>query len=330
MSQLSNQYDQLLDYLKTQKQPVKKTPAKEKTAKKDAKPEAKVDTKKLLEDSKIHSFMPSDKFHEESKSLGFSVKKFTAMMRGKLIEEHKKLQSYERPYISVTELCNCIRQCYYVRMRYPVNLNKLYNYPYLYIIQKVGNEIHAVIQDLYDFVEKEKTVVSERFKVKGRVDGIRESFLCEIKSIDDNKFTDTYIKEHYIQANIYAYILNTEYDYKLTTITIIYVMRSLKRIVAYDLPVDNKLAESFLNMAPILKSSLETSQVPDPFGSTDETCKYCLFMDACKNDKPKEVMQPFLKKKKLVAKAKPKQEVQQEAKPKPENEKKTQKSAFLL
>ena len=318
MSQLSNQYDQLLDYLKTQKQPVKKTPAKEVKAKKEAKPEEKVDTKKLLEDSKIHSFIPNDRFNTDSKSLGFSVKKFTAMMRGKLIEEHKKIQSYERPYISVTELCDCIRKCYYVRMRYPVNLNKLYNYPYLYIIQKVGNEIHAVIQELYDFAETEKTVVSERFKVKGRVDGIRESFLCEIKSIDDNKFTDTYIKEHYIQANIYAYILNTEYDYKLKTITIIYVMRSLKRIVAYDLPVDNKLAESLLNMAPILKSSLETSQVPDPFGATNEACKYCLFVESCKNDKPKEILQPFLKPKKI------------EVKQKPKNKKKTDKTAFLL
>jgi len=320
MSQLSNQYDQLLDYLKTQKAPTKKkTPAKESKPKKIAKPEEKVDTKKLLEDSKIHSYIPDDKFDIESKSLGFSVKKFTTMMRGKLIEEHKKLQSYERPYISVTELCDCIRKCYYVRMRYPVNLNKLYNYPYLYIIQKVGNEIHEVIQGLYDFAETEKTVVSERFKVKGRIDGIRESFLCEIKSISDDKFKDTYIREHYVQANIYAYILNEEYDYKINTITIIYVMRSLKRIVAYDLPVDKKLAESILNRAPILKSSIETSQVPDPFGSTDETCKYCLYRNQCKDDKPHEVLQAFAKKQKSTPKAN-----------KQAPAKKSRKEAFLL
>lgn len=320
MSKLSNQYDQLLDYLKSQEKPKPKqgTPVK-KVIQEKKDPKEENSTKKLLEDSKIHSFIPDDKFDVDSKSLGFSVKKFTSMMRAKLIEEHKKLQSYERPYISVTELCTCIRQCYYVRMRYPVNLNKLYQFPYLYLIQKVGNEIHAVIQGLYDFSETEKTVVSERFKVKGRIDGIRERFLCEIKSIDVDKFNNTYVKEHYVQANVYAHILNEEYDYKIDTITIIYVLRNLKRIVAYDLPVDKKLAESYLNRAPILKSSLETSQIPDPFGATEETCKYCLFQNQCKEDKPKEMLQPFAQKAKKPNRVK-----------KPKEEKKDKKSAFLL
>ena len=317
MSQLTNQYDQLLKYLQDQ-EPKKKPPVKVATAKKKTNPEDKSDTKKLLEDSKIHSFIPDDKFDVDSKSFGFSVKKFLGMMRSKLIEEHKKLQSYERPYISVTELCNCLRQCYYVRMRYTVNLARQYNYPYLMMIQKVGNEIHDVIQNLYDFAETEKTVVSERFKVKGRVDAIRESFLCEIKSIDDQKFNNTYIQEHFVQANVYAYILNTEYDYKIDTITLIYVMRSLKRIVAYDLPINDKLAESVLNRGPILKSALETSQVPDPFGATKAICKYCLFKEPCKNDKANELLPPFLNIKKSATKKKK------------VNKKKDPKEAFLL
>ena len=318
MSKLSNQYDQLLDYLKSQNIKPKETPAKVIKEKKEAKQES-VDTKKIIEDSKIHSFIPDDKFDVESKSLGFNVKKFTALMRAKLIEEHKKIQSYERPYISVTEICGCIRQCYYVRMRYPVNLNRQYQFPYVYLIQKIGNQIHEVIQNLYDFSETEKTVVSERFKVKGRIDGIRESFLCEIKSIDVEKFNNTYIKEHYVQANIYAYILNTEYDYKIDTITIIYVLRNLKRIIAYDLPLNNKLAESFLSRSLILKSSLDTSQVPDPFGATEETCKYCLFKDQCKQDKPKELLPPYLQKPKKANRVQ-----------KPVEEKPDKKTAFLL
>lgn len=319
MSKLSNQYDDLLKYLQSQDtKPKRETPAKVTKGKKDEKAEP-IDTKKLIEDAKIHSFIPDDKWSEDSKSLGFSVKKFQKMMRAKLIEEHKKLQSYERPYISVTELCDCIRKCYYTRMRYPVNLNKQYKYPPLYMIQQVGNTIHDVIQELYDFSETEKTVVSERFKVKGRIDGIRESFLCEIKSIADKKFKNTYVKEHYIQANIYAYILNKEYDYKIDTITIIYVLRSLQKIVAFDLPVNDKLALTFLNKAPILKSSIETTQVPDPFGATDETCKYCQFIDQCKQDKPKELLAPFMKKPKPVKKA-----------TKPVKEKDDKKTAFLL
>ena len=219
------------------------------------------------------------------------------MMRSKLIEEHKKSQSYERPYISVSELTNCLRQCYYYRMRYPVNLNKMHQYPYLYLIQKVGNKIRDVIQSLYNFTETEKTIVSQKFQVKGRVDGIHESFLCEIKSIDIDKFKNKYIKEHYLQAIIYAYILNAEYAYKIEIITIIYVMRNLKRIVPFDLPVDHKLAESLLSRAPILKSALDTLQVPDPFGANQEHCKYCLYKKQCKEDKCNEIAQPFMRKK---------------------------------
>jgi len=314
MTKLSNEYDKLLQYLISQDKQKHELPVKVKPAKKETKSE---EMSRLIEESKVHSFIPSDKFDDGSLSLGFNVKQFSKMMRAKLIEEHKKLQSYERPYISVSELCTCLRQCYYVRKHYPVNMNKLYQFSFLYLIQKIGNSIHSVIQELYNFSETEKTVVSERFKVKGRIDGIRESFLYEIKSIDTEKFKNTYNKEHYIQANIYAFILNTEYDYKIDTITIIYVLRNLKKIVAYDLPVDNKAAESFLSKAPILKSSLENSQLIDPFGATNETCTFCLFKDQCRQDKYSKIVPPFLKIKKINRVEKP-------------EENKEKKSVFLL
>lgn len=294
MSKLNNEYKKLLDYLESQNR--EKSPSKEVVEKKVEKPKIS-ETEKILEESKIHSYVPGQTFRKLPESKGFNIAKFESMMRGKLIEEYKKSQSYERPYISVSELTNCLRQCYYNRMRYPVNLNQLFNFSYLFLIQKVGNQIHSVIQEIYGFSEVEKTVVSERFKVKGRVDGIQESFLFEIKSIDADKLVNTYIKEHYLQGLIYAYILNTEYDYEIKTITIIYIKRDLKSIIPFDLPVDYKLAESLLNRAPILKSALETHQIPDPFGATKEHCKYCVFRSQCKEDKPMEILQPFKKKK---------------------------------
>lgn len=294
MNNLNNEYAKLLDYFNQQGQE-RKPPVKESPKKKEEKIEIS-DTKQLIEESKIHSHIPGQTFKQVPKSEGFDTEKFESMMRAKLIEEHKKIQSYERPNISVTELIGCLRQCYYVRMRYPVNLNKMYQYPYLYLIQKVGNKIHDVIQSLYNFTETEKTIVSQKFQVKGRVDGIHESFLYEIKSIDIDKFKNKYIKEHYLQAIIYAYILNAEYAYKIETITIIYVMRNLKRIVPFDLPVDHKLAESLLSRAPILKSALNTLQVPDPFGANQEYCKYCLYKKQCKEDKCNEIAQPFMRK----------------------------------
>lgn len=301
MSNLNNEYQKLLKYFNDQNQ--KKSPAKEVLKKKVEKIETS-ETKKLLEESKIHSYIPGETFKKLPESKGFSIKKFETMMRSKLIEEHKKSQSYERPYISVSELTNCLRQCYYYRMRYPVNLNEMYNFSYLFLIQKVGNKIHSVIQGIYGFSEVEKTVVSEKYKVKGRVDGIQESFLFEIKSVDAIKIVNTYVKEHYLQGLVYAYILNTEYEYEIKTITIVYVKRDLKTVIPFDLPVDYKLAESLLNRAPILKSALETHQIPDPFGATKDHCKFCSFKKQCKEDKPIEILQPFAKKKKKIEKSK--------------------------
>jgi len=296
MANLNNAYEKLLNYYDNQ--PKKKPPVKEPVAKKvEKKKKASFDTKKFIEDSKIPAYVP-DPIAEKSKSKSFDVQKFESMMRTKLLEEHKKIQSYERPYISVTEICGCLRQSYYVRMRYPVNLHDQFRFSYLYLIQKIGNKIHEVIQDLYDFSEIEKTIVSEKYKVKGRIDGIRGSFVHEIKSIDDVKFKNTFIREHYFQGLVYAYILNTEYDYNITTITIIYVMRNLKRITPFDIPIDNQLAESLLSRAPLLISSIKASQVPDPFGATKEMCTFCLFKKQCKQDQVNEVKQPFIKEKK--------------------------------
>ena len=299
MSNLNNEYKKLLNYFSNQNQ--RTSPAKEVLKKKVEKIETS-DTKKLIEESKIHSYVPGETFRKLPESKGFSIQKLETMMRSKLIEEHKKNQSYERPYISVSELISCLRQCYYYRMRYPVNLNQLYNFSYLFLIQKVGNKIHSVVQEIYGFSEIEKTVVSEKYKVKGRVDGIQESFLFEIKSVDAIKTVNTYVKEHYLQGLVYAYILNTEYEYEIKTITIVYVKRDLKNIIPFDLPVDYKLAESLLNRAPILKSALETHQIPDPFGATKNICNFCLFKEQCKQDIPAEILQPFAKKRKQIKK----------------------------
>jgi len=320
MSELSNEYSKLFDYLdyykksseSSRKKQVKKKPKKS-SEDKPIKEKEKIaaETLKLLEESEIHSYIPA---HLPKKTGGFDVEKFEVLMRSKLIDEYKRLQSYERPYISVTELYNCTRQNYYVRLRYPIDTREKFRFAYLYLIQKVGNEIHSVIQDLYDFTEIEKTIVSEHYKVKGRIDGIRESYVYDIKSIDPGKFKNEYLKEHFYQPNIYAYILNSEYDYKIKKVTIIYVSRNLKQIIPFDVPIDDSLAKSHLSRAPLLLKSISKREVIDPIGATAEHCKYCLYKKFCEKDKCIEIIQPFAKK------AKKKQEAKQERK----------KTAFLL
>jgi len=306
---LSNEYEKLLAYLSAN---LPETPTKQKSGKPvNSKAEIKKDSKKvavekstqqLIEDSKIHSYIPPMEdpvFQQYNKSVGFDVVAFEKGMRQKLIEEYKKSQTYERPYISVTEICNCIRSNFYNRMKYKVDLKKKFNFSYLYLIQRVGNEIHNVVQGLYNFNETEKTIVSETYKVKGRVDGIRESYLYELKSIDEDKLKGKYKEEHYHQGIIYAYILNTEYEYKIKKIVIVYFIRNLKKVIPFDLPLDDSLAKSLLERAITLKSSININEVPDPIGATNDQCYWCLYKTYCEKDQCQNVLQPWKKSKKV-------------------------------
>lgn len=295
MKNLSNEYEDLLQYLENQETKKKDVvPTSTKSIRKGTKVEVLNKTRHLIEESKdIHADVPLDV--RPQSSAGFDVSKFESLMRSRLIDEHKRLQSYERPYISVGELFNCIRGDFYNRQRYPVDVKKQFSFSYLYLIREVGNTIHTVVQSLYDFAEVEKTVVSERYKVKGRADAVKGEFLYEIKSIEKLE-KKTYNKEHYFQGLVYACILNNEYNYNIKTITILYVLRNLKNVFPFDLPMDNELADSFLKRSSVLQSSLVSKKVPEPIGSSEEQCRYCLYKKFCERDKT-EIIQPFKKSK---------------------------------
>ena len=218
-------------------------------------------------------------------SMGFDVNKFESLMREQLVNENQKMQNYERPYISVTELFNCLRQKYYIRKKYKVDIEKQFDFSYLLLINEVGNTVHSLIQKLYDHTEIEKTIISKKYNVKGRVDGIKNNFILEYKTIDEAKFEGKHIESHYFQGLIYAYILNSEYDYKIDTITIVYITRNLKRIVPFDLPIDDNKAIQFLKVAPILKNCLDKNSVPDPLNSDEEQCKWCQYKIYCDKEK---------------------------------------------
>lgn len=288
---LANEYEKLLQYLENQK-PNKKT----------IKPDIKEEKSKKfkLEEYKNIPTVQHYKKPKKSTSKFFNVNDFEELMRKKLIEKHISYQNYERPYISVSELYNCLRQNYFVRKKYQIDIRKQYNFSYLYFIQHVGNTIHDVIQELYNFDESEKTVLSEKFKVKGRVDSIKGSTVFEIKSIDSSKFKGKAIKEHIFQGMVYAYILNTEYNYNIKNITIIYVIRTLKSIHPIDIDMDMKLGENLITRAPLLLDALNKNSIIDPIGATKEQCKWCSFRDKfCKNESYNQIKPPFIKNKKL-------------------------------
>lgn len=298
----NNDYSKLLLYLENESKYVAVPEIKTLKKSKEKKlRNVKDETKRILEEStELYSDVT---WKNGTASKGFNVHRFESLMRSKLVDNYKRLESYERPYISVTELYKCLRQNYYVRIRSPIDIKKQFNFSYLYLIQKIGNNVHDIIQDLYDFSETEKTVISQKYKVKGRIDALKERFLYELKTIDPVKFKGKYFKEHYYQGLIYAYILNSEYNYNIDTIVIIYIPRDLKRIVPFDLPLDDSLAKSFLDRSQILLSSLVSRKPPDPLGADLEQCKWCLYKEYCQKDET-SMIQPFLKKKVKKSKSK--------------------------
>jgi len=298
---LSNEYRDLLQYLENQDKPtsVKVEAVKPEKPRPEVKEESTSDkTKRIIEECQdIYSDIPLYDDNSKSSSKGFVVEKFEALMRAKLVDEDKRLQSYERPYISVTELYDCLRQKYYNRMKYTVNIQEQYRFSYLYLINQVGNLVHDVVQSLYGFSEVEKTIVSEKFKVKGRVDAIKDRILYEFKTIDPEKFKNKYIKEHEYQGMIYAYILNTEYGYDIDTITIVYILRNLKRIAPFDIPYNSEVAESFLKNAITLRKSISAKKVPEPLNATLTQCTFCQYKKFCEDDQC-TINRPFTPKKK--------------------------------
>jgi len=243
--------------------------------------EVRKSTKEIIEKSKSKE----EKKSSDKKSSGFDIKKFESLMRAKLVDEYKKLQSYERPYISVSELVSCIRKTYYYRMKYSVDIKDLFKFPYVDIIQEVGNAIHSYIQTVYDFTEVNKTILSEKYKVKGRIDAYKDGHLYEIKTVDEDKFSNIFISEHRDQALIYSYIMNTEYDYNIHTVTGLYVMRNnLRKIQPFDSLMDEDRAKSLLDRALILRTNLVKNIVPDPLGATIDQCSFCEFRKFCEKD----------------------------------------------
>jgi CRISPR/Cas system-associated exonuclease Cas4 (RecB family) len=172
------------------------------------------------------------------------------------------------------------------------------------MINKVGNVVHDIIQDLYNFTEIEKTIISEKYKIKGRIDGIKDNFVYEIKTIDNTKFDGGYLESHYQQGLIYGHILNEEYNYNIDTIVLIYVTRDLKRIIPFDLPLDTTLSQSLISRSLILRDSLDTKSVPEPIAADKEQCKWCSYKDYCEKDGSDGHI-PFLEKKKPKEKNKP-------------------------
>jgi hypothetical protein len=337
MANDSSKYASLLKYLEHHevavKPPIKEKPKTKKVKEKKPEPEVKEDpreevrklTKEMMKETEAFSFVPA---HVKKKypTEGFNVRLLEEKLIRKLVEKHKKLQSYERPYISVTEVLNCLRACYYYRKKYSIDLKKKFNYPYLYVRQKVGDAVHEAIQDVYSFEEVEKTVISEKFHVKGRLDGLNDNYVIDFKPSD--KFKEDVDLKHYDQGNIYATILNTEYGYSVTKVVIVYYILNFKDMQVFVKDIDLKRGLEFLKRGKLLKEHIENNIMIDPIGATEKECRYCPYVKYCQKDGYRDIAPPKTKDRKVKVekeeKPKPKKQIE---KPKP-NPKKRLKKKF--
>ncbi len=220
---------------------------------------------------------------------GFDLNSFDKIMRQELINTYKKFISFEHPYISFIESVTCIRQQYYKRKNYPLNLERLFAASNLFLIKEIDDYVLGIIQEYYPFGEKNKQIVSNKYFAKGIVHAIDKStgFLYLINSIDPYNFSNEVKINHKNIANIQSYILNTEYNYNISKFVVLYVLRDLKTIKRFVFNVNNDQAKVYLHNALILKKALTIGSVPDILGKTEAQCKVCLFSKFCNNDNKK-------------------------------------------
>jgi hypothetical protein len=318
MADEKSKFANLLNYLekeeaaitkaKKPKQVQKPKPKVEEEPKEDPKERVRKMTKEMMKETEVFSFVPA---HVKKKypTEGFNIRLLEEKLIKKLVEKYKKIQSYERPYISVTEVLNCLRACYYYRKKYSIDLKKKFTYPYLYVRQKVGDAVHEAIQDVYSFEEVEKTIISEKFHVKGRLDALSDVYVIDFKPSD--KMKDEVDTKHYDQGNMYATILNTEYGYSITKVVIVYYILNFKDMQVFVNDVDIKRGIDFLKRGKKLKEHLEHNMVIDPIGATEKECGWCPYVKYCQKNGYKEVAPPQVKfKKKETVEEKPKKQIE--------------------
>jgi CRISPR/Cas system-associated exonuclease Cas4 (RecB family) len=216
---------------------------------------------------------------------GFDVSEFKIILRNELLKEYRQSLTWDRPYISVGELFSCKKKVYYIHKKTPIKEECEFKFSYLYLINNIGKELHSIFQKLYKFDEVEKKVIDDEFHVKGRVDAIKRNSLVEIKTIDPKEWKSNYIQNHYDQANIYCYILNSKYKYKINNITIVYVVRDLKTVETFNLKPDFKSARNFLEKGLDIYNCLTLKKIPDNvYNSKSEECNFCSYKYLCKGN----------------------------------------------
>ncbi len=287
---MTNEFRSLIDYYDTQRESFVPFQFKKKETNeqkiKDIK-KKKVGFEIISNDLEVKKIPESlDKKPKIPQKDGFDLDAFNKIMQSELIVNYQKHQSFSHPNISFGECVSCIRQQYYKRKKYPLNLERLFSFSCLFLIHEVDDFLLSLIQKTYKFEEINKYITGKNYAVRGNVHAVDKSsgFLYVLNPVDPINFKNNYIAAHANIGQIQAYILNTDYNYNISKIVLIYILRNMKSIYKYTLELNAKTIDQYLKNGMELKKCLDHNKVPEPLGKTDSQCAFCMFKKFCQTD----------------------------------------------
>ena len=228
---------------------------------------------------------------EKIESIGFDSKRFNTLLKSKILEDSLGTSDYQKPYFSVDEICSCIRKTFYERLQFPPDMSKTFLQPFKFVSKIAAVKVEEIVKKVYDFDEVNKVVVSEKFRIKDRVDAINKD--CLVKLFLEAERQTEYKVDDYYKSVILAYILNTEHDYNIKHVTLVYFYNNFSESSSFDIVVKQKIAESYLTRPTALVSWIQKKVTPDPYGSDINQCNDCPYISFCEKDDTVEVKKPF-------------------------------------
>ena len=181
--------------------------------------------------------------------------------------------------VDINNISSCSRQLYYRNKQFPTILK---DSKILSVRFYVGNELREFINSIYNINRNIIEIKNEYYSKKISV--IIESDIesKEIKNID---YTDFYNK-----GCICAYILNSNYSYKISDVEIIYIFRKNEdKIITYSKKYSENIFKNFLKNFEEFKKEIQEEKIPKTEISKNQ-CESCLYETYCKKDSLKNIL----------------------------------------
>lgn len=191
-----------------------------------------------------------------------------------ILERLKKIYSFSRKEIHVSDIVYCLRKAYYRR----INGSTVTDDQVLHFVR--GQSLHALLEMLYP--QHEVIVMFEGFF--GTMDAYdsEKDAVVELKTVQNMYGEEPY--EHHLQQLKY-YMTMTKKNLGF----LVYLILGQKKMVTYRIELTDKdleeIQKEIISRKNLLNLALETRN-PEILPYVDDwQCKYCEFFDICKGAK---------------------------------------------